>query len=102
MMKAMVYGCLPLTSKLTNSVLSHLTKPYDISCKALNHSLLLNDNDGKYYSAWIQNEWLPSVIEAATSDHTALRQTRRAMMSDTRQRFSWRNTSQILYNLISR
>lgn len=87
-MKAMASGAIPITSRYVDSVLYHLTEGYDLGpSQAL--------QNGMDYNSWLAL-WLSSIIHTKTLDADSLLVHRQRMIQDSRSRFNWDNTAQIL------
>mmetsp|Transcript_3712 Transcript_3712/g.6144 ORF Transcript_3712/g.6144 Transcript_3712/m.6144 type:complete len:96 (+) Transcript_3712:2-289(+) len=94
----MAQGVLPITSRLTPSVLGNLTVGYDFGpleplkkAVAVQHDQLLH---------WLREQWTPAVIAAyyQTSDEE-LKRRRHFMKSAIRNKYTWSNTAKKLQNL---
>jgi glycosyltransferase involved in cell wall biosynthesis len=92
-MKAMQAGCVPITSRLYDSVLRNLTAPFDLGPQVGLHSSVQRDASAR--DAWLRDQWVPAVIAAASADETQMQSLRVAMMQHARETFSWSSTAKI-------
>jgi glycosyltransferase involved in cell wall biosynthesis len=89
-LKAMAMGCIPITSRYTDSSLPHLIGSYDLGPS---QPLTPNLTDAER-RLWFQTHWIPS-LEAAYVQQTsggirAIDQHRTEMMSAAVSNFTWR------------
>lgn len=89
--KAMAMGAIPITSRLSSSVLSNLTFGYDFGpFESLTENTV--------FAEWLQL-WVESVIDTKDYHDIDLRIFRSRMKEDIRKRYSW-NVSATLFTQI--
>lgn len=90
-------GAIPITSRLSPSVLPSLTAEHDLGPQ---EALTVNmAAQPAVLQAWLRDQWTPAVIRAYYLNEDEL-QTRRDVMKKMAQRtYSWAHTAQTLVNL---
>jgi glycosyltransferase involved in cell wall biosynthesis len=92
-MKAMACGCIPITSRLKESVLFNLTKGFDLGPdEALNLTIAKNVTE---YNIWINEFWLPSVLRVTTYSYPDIKQLRLEMKEYGRS-MTWQKSATIM------
>ena len=100
-MKAMSYGAIPITSKLSPSVLETVTDQYDLGPKSPLTMKIVRENSFEFTN-WTY-EWTQHVIDTHTKyNDSALNTHRINMMNYARKTFTWRNSALLLHNKIEK
>jgi glycosyltransferase involved in cell wall biosynthesis len=105
-MKAMAFGAIPITSRLTNSVLATLTRGFDLGpADPLDTRVV--DSSAKL-SQWLHERWVPAVLQAAasasasaSSEEDGIARRRIDMMKHARTSFQWSATADIFVKAFS-
>jgi glycosyltransferase involved in cell wall biosynthesis len=90
-LRAMSCGCIPITSRLVESVLYDLTIRFDMGPSTpLTLSIVKNRTA---HREWLVNKWAVSVVDAYHTDETVLLAKRNEMKRIIRKDFAWSNTA---------
>jgi glycosyltransferase involved in cell wall biosynthesis len=87
LMKALAMGAIPITSRYVNSTLPELTKQWDLGPEGHKDGTTIATN-----KVWF-DQWVGSVVRAATQDPVALAEHRQGMVKESRPRFLWRTVA---------
>ncbi len=99
--KAMSYGAIPITSKLSPSVLETITGQYDLGPKVPLTMKAIKENSHELKN-WT-HEWTQRVIDTHTNyDENSINEHRIKMMNYAREVFTWRNSALLLHNKIAK
>lgn len=93
-LRAMACGCIPITSRLRESVLENLTAPFDMG-----PAVPLTREDAKDKSSvrhWAKTLWTRSVIDAYLADDEQLRERRERMKLLIRGEYSWKKAAETI------
>jgi len=100
-MKAMSYGAIPITSKLSPSALETVTDQYDLGPKSPLTMKIVREISLEFTN-WTY-EWTQHVIDTHTKyNESALNTHRINMMTYARKTFTWRNSALLLHNKIEK
>lgn len=92
-MKAMTYGTIPITSRLTESVLPQVTRYYDLGPKT--PLTLQQVYNGQLLASWLKDEYLPALIAATRMSAVDLYEHRKKMKEYAFNSFSWNKTTDL-------
>lgn len=98
MIRAMIAGMLPITSRYQSSVLSNLGEEFDLGP----HDLPLTETHVQQpiaFYTWLTTVWTPAVIAAYHKPPEELRQLRAKMKTIMRTRYSWHSSAKQLLDL---
>ena len=99
-LRAMACGCIPITSKLRESVLFNLTSPFDMGPEL---SLTINfARNGTAVRRWAKELWAPSVVAAYRAGEVTLRERREWMKKSVRNEYSWANTAKAMLRVFDK
>lgn len=99
--KAMAYGAIPITSKLSPSVLETITGQYDFGPKIPLTMKAVKENSHELEN-WT-HEWTQHVIDTYTKhDANSINEHRTKMMKYAREVFTWRNSALLLHSKIAK
>ena len=98
-LRAMASGCIPITSRLRESVLFNLTSTFDFGPdEPLN---LSTARDGQAMRRWVRDLWAVSVVTAFHTDESVLRSKRTMMKRTIREQYSWASTASTIVKAVS-
>ena len=98
-LRAMACGCIPITSKLRESVLFNLTHRFDMGPElSLTTTIARNTTTVR---RWARELWAPSVVAAYRSDENGLREKRELMKKTIRNEYSWAGTANLMLQILN-
>lgn len=96
-LRAMACGCIPITSKLRESVLFNLTNRFDMGPElSLTKAIARNVTTVR---RWAREMWAPSVVAAYRTNENDLRDRRDFMKKTIRNEYSWVGTANVMLQI---
>jgi glycosyltransferase involved in cell wall biosynthesis len=96
-LRAMAAGAIPITSRLTPSVLSTLTEGFDMG--PLRPLFVEETGNSSLLNTWVTQQWTPAVVRAYSTDAAELLRRRREMQDFIKNHYTWEHTAAKLESL---
>jgi len=99
-LRAMLYGSIPITSRLIPSVLYDLTIDYDLGPKYYPLNISIVDNNESIQN-WLEHHWTPSVIRAYDMNQEILNKHRLRMRDYVLSKYTWKISAQTMSKFLA-